>query len=470
MNETVTGTGNLVRIAEPKFLSLVDKPANKRAFTVVRSDEESQPQGETPMKPQVVRRQRRSETSPILRMVFPVAYTDEQVTARMEDFGLTGYDVLRGEQGVVATRSDLKSISTAIDSTPIMLTADGIVAEVARMQQEPANPKSNIKVTSLTFRADKFDAEAVKAWLAGNNMPAEPASAEGAGDFLVVRHEVPEGEETRAVVLEEGVTATVVRSDMQDIPDGFVAVVNETCYGNWGWGQLDFTAAMADEEFTEAMDEAIYLLRRILHNVLLYSALPIAERKVLMVRVLQQFSDFSIGILDSLPRTVLVAAVRSASTPKEKSDMTQKTEGGAVTKTPEVPAGDTPVTREEVAGLVTAAVTAALTAAGVTATRSEPAAPEAKKEDEPAQPAAPAVAITREDVVAATKEAVAAALAPMVERLDRVEGTTVLRSDTGDSKVETNKKDTKQGEKTDVFRGAPVFGALGLGRARGAAS
>lgn len=456
--QMVTGEGNMVRVREPKFLTVVGKPANKVAFRVVRSDTEDASKGEQHMKPQVVRRQKRADVSPILRVTFPVTYTDEEVSAQLGAFGLSGYDVLRTEASILATRSDLKSISTG-STTAIRLTADGIVAEVARADVVDANPKSRISVVSLAFRADKFDAAAVQKWLADNKVEAaDPSAAEGSGDFIVVRHEVAEGEETRALQLEDGVTATITRSDADDIPEGYVAVVNETAYGSWGWGQLDFAAAMADEEFTRAMDDAVYRLRDVLKNILLYSALPLAERKMLMVNALEQFKAFSVGILDSLPRTVLVAVVRSASLQPEKPEMTTKENSGATTQPAATQTGDdAPVTRGELKALIAEAVAGAVAPA-----KREDTIPAPANETKPTETSAP-VGITRADLEAVTKEAVKSALDPVVERLAKVEGSTVVRSDTGDSKVTTAAEQVHADGKTkDVFRGSSLFTNLGI--------
>jgi len=455
----VTGEGNLVRVKEPKFLSLVGKPANKMAFKVVRSDEE----GEEPMKQPVVRRQRRSEPSPILRMQFPEGYTDEQVTAQMQAFGLTGYTVEKAADGIIATRSDLKSISPDA-SVSIKLTADGIMATVARTDTPAENPKSQLAVTSISFDAGTFSAAQVSDWLRLNGMEtASVGDATGDGNFIVTRADTPEGEETRTVQLEAGVSATIIRADVVDIPVGFVAVVNETAYGNWGWGQLDFAASMADEEFSEAMEEASYRLRSILNNILLYSALPLAERKTLMVNALDQYKAFAVSILDTLPRQVLVAVVRSASTSQEKPDMSKNdNSGAATTAAPNPVTDDKPVTRAEISAIATEAATAVLAAMGIKRAdggKQEGEGAVETKTEVVVEPVAPAVVgITREDVTTA----VLAAMTPLVERLQKVEGTTAVRSDLGDGKVEvTEKKGGKTGE-SDVFRGSPVFGGLGL--------
>lgn len=251
----------------------------------------------------------------------------------------------------------------------------------------------------------------------------------------------------------------VIRCDTCDIPDGFIAVVNETAYGNWGWGQLDFAAAMADEEFCEAIDDANYRLRDVLRNILLHSALPLAERKTLMVHAVDQYKAYMIGILDSLPRQVLVAVVRSAK-PQLENEMNQSNGSGAPTPTaPANPEDAKPVTRADIKAILAELLPDAIKTA--TATRSEPVA-------EPA-PAAPAVAatpevttITRADLTAAMAEAVK----PVVERMEKLEGITVVRSANSDNQQQQVQVSgaLAAGTEKDVFRGAPAFSGLRIPR------
>lgn len=465
--EQVTGEGNLVQIKTPKFLSIVGKPANHIAFKVVRSDK-----GASPMKPTVVRRQRRSEASPVLQMIFPTGYDDAKVASRMTDFGLTGYDVVRQEDGtILARRADLKSIST--DGTlTITLTSDGIKAMVASRTDSAPNPKSFVAVTALAFRSDIFDQAKVTAWLADHKVSGDGTSVdkEGEGDYIAVRSEIPEGEESRSISLEEGVTATIIRSDSQDIPDGFVAAVNEAAYGSWGWGQLNFAAAMADEEFSEAMRDAVCTLESVLRNILLYSPLPLDERKALAVLALDQFKEYTVNVLDSLPRQLLVAVVRSAQPQLENSMNAKVTSGGATQQAAQGGDDSATVTRGELRVLIAEAANAAADAAvaAINAKREEgttakPATEEVKPtETTPAVTATTEAAITRADIVAAFKEAVA----PIDDRMKRLEGTTVLRTDTPDAEGNTPAAATTQAATTttkEVFRNAPAFAGLRKG-------
>ena len=431
--------GNLVEVKKAKFITLVGKPANQTGFKVVRSDK-----GEPPMSQAVVRRTRRSETGPVLRLTFPAGADEKSVNESLQQYGLTGYTV-QSEGGVfTATRADLKSISP--DTTmQIKLSEDGLIATVARQSPalEAKPVKGAVAIARMEFDGSKFTLEEVKQWVADNAVDGTIQEPQNEGDCYVVRRsEVPENEETREMSLEDGVVAVVVRADVMSVPAGFVAVVNETAYGNWGWGQLDFAAALADQEFSEAMRDALNTLNDVLRNIVIWSPLPLDVRKELANRALTQFGEYISTVMDSLPRQLLVAVVRSANQPQEKS-MTQAQQSGSATttatpatQTPTPAAPETPITRSEVQSMIQAAVQAA-TEAAVKRSEPTPAAP-ATTTEEPAKP------VTREDLTAAIK----AVTDPLVEAMKGLQGTTVLRSapEAVPSAEDPNKK--------DVFRGA----------------
>lgn len=393
----------------------------------------------------VVRRTRRSETGPVLRLTFPAGTEESSVNESLKQYGLTGYTV-QSEGGVfTATRSDLKSISS--DTTmQIKLSEDGLIATVARQTASlEAKPvKGAVAIARMEFDGSKFTLEEVKQWVAENSVDGTIQEPQNEGDCYVVRRsEVPENEETREMSLEDGVIAVVVRADVMSVPAGFVAVVNETAYGNWGWGQLDFAAALADQEFSEAMRESLSLLNDVLRNIVIYSPLPLDVRKELANRALSQFGEYISTVMDSLPRQLLVAVVRSANPTQEKS-MTQAQQSGSATTTatpatttttPAAP--ETPITRSEVQSMIQAAVQAA-TEAAVKRSEPTPAAPAATTAEEPAKP------ITRDDLTTAIK----AMTEPLVEAMKGLQGATVLRSapEAVPGAEDPNKK--------DVFRGA----------------
>lgn len=416
---------NIVTIQEPKFLSVVGKPANRVAWRVVRSaPSEEGPNMTKPTIPSRLLARRSAQQSNVLALQFPEGYTDEQVNDSIKAYGLTGYTVTRSDKTVTALRSDLASVP-ATGTATIKLTQDGISAVVAR-QDVQTNPGQNVAAVAYVFRSDSYTAETAAEWAKANGVEGSVEVASD-GNFFISRSEV-DGVETRLVEIEPGLTVKVARSDSCDIPDGYVASVNECCYGSWGWGQLDFDAAMADEVFSEVMDEAIYTLRRVITNILLQSPLPLAERKSLLSNALNQFNSFASSILDSLPRTLLVAVARSAPSPStspQENSMTQKTSGAATQTTAPATTEAATISRAEFDALN--ASVQSLTEA-ITALRSAPAttaAPAATTE--PAAPATESETITR----SALADAVTAAVKPLAEQVATLTaGMTVVRSDT----------------------------------------
>lgn len=433
--------GNLVEVRKPKFITLVGKPANQTGFKIVRSDK-----GETPMSQAVVRRTRRSETGPVLRLTFPTGTDENAVSESLKQYGLSGYTVQKSDAGVfTATRSDLKSISP--DATmQIKLSEDGLIATVARQAPSlEAKPvKGAVAITRMEFDGSKFTLEEVQQWVAENSVDGTIQEPQNEGDCYVVRRsEVPENEETREMSLEDGVVAVIVRADAMNVPAGFVAVVNETAYGSWGWGQLDFMAAMGDKEFSEEMREALSTLDDVLRNIVICSSLPLDVRKELANRALAQFGEYISTVMDSLPRQLLASVVRSAN-PKQEKSMTQAQQSGSTpsTATPATP--ETPITRSEVQTMIQEGIQAAVKAAMEAAPAVQ------RSEPTPAAPAAPATEeaakiITREDLAAAMKTLAE----PLVEAMKGLQGVTVLRSSPEAIPGEEDPKKPK-----DVFRGA----------------
>lgn len=440
--------GNLVKLRKAKYISLVGQPANQIGIKVLRSDE----QGDTKVNHPIVRRTKRSETSPVLRLTFPEGTDESAVQEALKNYGMVGYTVSNEAGTFTATRGDLKSIST--DGTmDIKLSDDGLIATVARQETGLATggDKPAIALVRVEFDASKYTLEDVQRWATEKCVDGAVEEPQNPGQCYVVRRSaVPEAEETRRMVLENGVEAVVVRSETYDVPAGFAAVVSETAYGNWGWGQLDFAAALADEAFSDSMRHSIRTLEEVLRNIVIYSALPLDVRKDLAVRALGQFGEYVSSVMDSLPRQLLVAVVRSAN-PQPEKKVTQATQSGSTT--PAAAPEDKALTRAEAKTMIDEAVAAAVAALKpADTTRSEPAA-EPTKVEEPAK--APEV-LTRADISAVLADA----LKPVADRLTVIEGQTVVRSAATDPVV----KPAEPKNKDDVFRGA-----LGLGRKQAAA-
>jgi hypothetical protein len=442
--------GNLVTIGTPKALTLCDVPANQRPFPVIRSDE-----GAPAAKPPRIVRAKRS-VNPVLGLTFPAGTTEDDAVALLATFEMSDYTLMVDEQGAyTAIRSDLQSIAT--ETTDIKINKEGVVARVDASQYKitRADSTDNLRLVALEFDAKRFDADAISSWIAENKVDSAQDAVENAdsSSLTVKRHDVAEGTEVRKVQLEDGVTAVIARSDVADVPAGFAVAVNETMYGNWGWGHLDFNASMADVEFCRVMDDANYRLMRVLNSIMLDSQLPLEQRKALVDRALSQYGDFVKNVIDALPRQVTLLVTRAAVN-KENETMAGKDENGGAQV-------QQPLTREDVAQIVQDGITAAFAArseaqaaAPAAAAATTAATTEAARDDaasSAATAAAPAATetVTRADIGAAVAEA----LKPFGEQLAAIQNTVVVRSDSGDRTVAvTEQKEVKRGD-TAVFGG-----------------
>lgn len=434
--------GNLVAVKKPKFISLVGHPANQTGIKVLRNDQDTK--GITNMST-LLRRTRRSDVkSPVMRLAFPEGTDEAGVAARLQEFGMSDYKVEKEGDYYVAIRSDLKSISKET-TMEIKLSDDGLIATVARQDTAPKaeNEANSITMASVSFDANKFTLEEVKRWVSEKCVDGTIQEPQNPGESYVVRRsDVKENEETRQLVLEDGVTATIVRSCDCNVPDGMVAVVSETAYGSWGWGQMDFAAKMADKAFCNQMDDAIYSLRSVLDQIIIYSALPLDTRKDLAIRALGQFGEYVGAVLDSLPRQLLVSVVRSANPTSEKP-MTQQTNGGASNP---APANTTPpaetqatLTREDVTSAIKEGLAEfAKTLAPAAFQRSEE--PPAKVETPPN-----ADTLTRGDV----EKMISTGNASILEELKKLQGSTLVRS-----APEGTPAPAATNQRKDVFDGA----------------
>lgn len=455
--------GNLVKVVTPKMLTLTKKPANSTAFKVVRSDTT---EGETQMttKNPVARRVRRSDTTnPIMRLTFPKDFTTDDIAGTLTQFGMENYTISKGDDGLMmATRSDLQSIANDATTT-IKLDSRGVMATVARSDSATSGYLS-IKAVAFEFDPEKHDEESIAEWLKRNSVDIPVPAIENPDAAVVVkRSDVAEGVEVRRLDLGEGVTVVIVQSDEMDVPDPLAEAVSDSAYGNWGWGFLDFNMSMADAEFCDAMDDANYRLQSVLRNIMFYSNLPIDVRKTLVQSSLQQYETFVIGIMDSLPRQVLTAVARSAPHQQE-SNMSNDKAAAAAAPAAAAPAETDTITisRADLTKLVEEQVAAALAKApAATETqRSDTAATAAPAAETPA--AAPAAAADANAALVETiRSAFAAEVKPLAERLEKLEGQTVVRSNTDDP-VQVERSDKKDIPRNpdgtpninEVFRGA----------------
>lgn len=465
--------GNVVKVQDPKALSLVASPSNQTPFRVIRSKgaepmADKQPkQTKRSSAPRVTARRvsRNSAVNPILRLSFPEGTTEDGVNTILDQFGMQdGYNVTEDNGVYLATRSDLQSI--AQDAVVVPLTPEGIVAYVSRTDNADEVPAEADKIVLVAVELDltKITRDDATQWLKDNGMEADLSG--DAEAVTVARSDVAETVETRSVEVAPGISMTIARDDgegdYQPVPDGYIAVVSEAAYGSWGWGQLDFSAAMADIVFSEKVREGLNTLEDVLRQIMFWSPLPIATRKTLVNNALSQFGIFVNSHMDMLPRQVVVSVSRSdkpsgETEMKQPATTTQRTDAApgtaapaattpaatnapAATTAPAADDVDVTIKRSELTTMVADAVTAAL----------------AKRADDEAAAAAAAEAakaaapITRSDLTTAIGEAVTTANAALIERMDKLEGKTVVRSDAGDGTT----TDTTKRNDGDVFAGS----------------
>lgn len=444
---------NLVKVVKPAFVSLVGLPANQAPLKVIRS---AAHQGETPMNKPMRRTARRSDSpNAVLKITFPETMSDDEVNSALKTYGMRDFAIDRTDGVVTATRSDLQSIAKPDSPTMDIKLSEGITATILRsVSVAPTDAKQNISVVGFEFPAETFGTDEIGAWLSKNSVDNASEPVENSdSSFVVTRGEVEEGAETRLLKLEDGVVLTITRSCECDVPEGMAVAVCEAAYGSWGWGQLDFAAALADVEFCEWMDKGLSRLRDVLWNILFYSQLPLAARKELVANSLAQYGAFVSSVMDQLPRQMMVSVVRSAQL--QEISMSEKN----------TPAGGTPTTAAPTTTATPPATPVAQVGDSVTVSRAELASMIAagvadglanveKAKLEEAQRAAAAEAakpITRSDLAAVVAEAVK----PMQEEITALKGATVLRSDTPDPKIE---QVADKGNVKNVFRG--VFGDL----------
>ncbi|ALT58121.1 hypothetical protein FDG94_gp129 [Pseudomonas phage SM1] len=425
--------GNLVTISKPAFITMCKKPANQRGFSVLRSD------GDEPATSKRVRpaRARRSDTANLVRLEFPADLTEEQVKESLQSFGLGELQITRNEG------EPWKAVNSAIACTDDELVAhkiteDGVTAFVKRSEAVSGTPgKNKIVVNAIRFDDKDASREEVEAWLAENGVDFDEKDLNNSsGKFVLQRAELEDGVETRQVELSEGVVAVISRGDSQDIPAGFVLVVNELAYSGYGWGQLDFNSYMADRTVGEAVRDAMYNLDSVINNILFWNTeLTVEAKKTLVTRSVNQFAEYVNGFLDSLPRSLLIPvtpetiSAQRSDTVKESKEMNMKSTPTAY------------VTKEDLASTVAEVL------------RSER---EAERERE-RQAAAEKERLEQEAQIrrSETEEVVKAAVQPLLQQIEELKGTTVVRS--GEEPI------TKPRKEEDVTRndGSVFSGMLG---------
>lgn len=336
-NDTVTKRASLRKLKEAKFLTLTEKGANRTGFKIIRDDAGGKTATEVATSLKFAQR----TDAPLLSILLPGNVGESDAYDMLELFGLgDDYEVSKREDGSFMLKRKLASKSTNVIDFNL---GDGMTASVEGSALSARSDAPNgVVVTSIEFQNEFFDVAGVNEFLRGKDVAFKEGGVEVVdGGFIVTRHDLPVGVVTKKVAIQDGVTAIIALAERDDVPEGMVSPVYEDAYGNYGWGQLDFAAALADPEFTRASWNALDTLGSVLERVIFYSDMGVDERKVLIQRAIGQFGDFMNGLLDALPREVLIQ-IRSdnRNSRKEFIDM-------ATTKTKEEAAPEAEVKAEE---------------------------------------------------------------------------------------------------------------------------
>ena len=291
----------LMQLVEPKFLSLVKNPANRAGFKIVRSEDGAL---QNISKRKTVRKRADHK---LISIKLPSGISEEDANMIVETFDL-------GADYLLETTSDgdyilRKANSTTPEHTIDMNIGNGFVAEIDAEAFTTTRSDSAIvgaTVTTIRFEGDKWNEATVKGWSESKNIQSIPEKTESG--YLINRHEVPESVQLQDILIEEGVNVSIARTESNDIPHTIYRAVIEQAYGNFGYGHIDFLQGIADSEFSRNADDAIYMLRDILDNILFYSALRLDERKALVQNALESFNSYISGLIDALPPTVVVQA------------------------------------------------------------------------------------------------------------------------------------------------------------------
>lgn len=445
-------------VDKARFITLVGSPANQRAFSVMRDDGEGTTR---------VRRTKRSDAGGVASVTFPAGYTEESATEALKNFGLVGFELAVEGEVVCATRSDLQSIAKE-DLTEVRLTEDGVVASVIKPEQEASAAKEDISMAVIRFDSEQFSKKAATDWLTENGIDFDAKAIDNSsGTFVLQRMDVPEGEEVRHIELAEGVTADIIRSDICDIPAGFVMVVCEAAYSGWGWGHYDFNARLADVEVGEKLRKGLYMVDDVLRDILFHSALPVDDRKTLALRTLNQFGTYIGTLLDQLPRQLLVSVTSDIqrNDPEKEEDMS-----GTAGKT-------ISISEDDLDKRIAAAIRADREERGETEQK-----PAAQEEQKPADKPAEGEEQTKEDkqtpageetkgesddtkpLTRSDVQGLVGTMAAMQAQIEKLSSTTIVRSDTPDPKREQEPVEKTAGAKrSDAEVGTLFKGTLNLG-------
>lgn len=287
----------LLEMVEPQFITLVDSPANRCAFKIVRSEKDG-------TKLQAAENVQRADG--LISIELPGIEDEAVVRELMGKFSLSDeYSANKVDGGYIVVRNDVEGVPADARRIPI---TDEAVAVVAVNRSETQDPKGHIAVTDIEFDYAKgWDEAKTHQWTVDKGITVERAEQTSTGMLYVFGKGAMPYENVKPIVLEDGCRASICLRAEQSIPEGIYSGVVEKAYGDYGWGQLDFNAYMADRIFTDAGWDAIYGLRNILEEIMYYSYLDIDARIALVERATAQFTEYVVGLMQALPREMLAS-------------------------------------------------------------------------------------------------------------------------------------------------------------------
>lgn len=489
----------LVTLKEPVAMSLVEKPANRTGFKVIRNDE-SEPETEkmttsrTNRKPRKkVPAQKRDDT--LYLITLPEGISNEEAEYIRSSFGMEDdYEVYQADTGrYYLRRKNIENFDEIMGSSLAFDMGNGFTAHIDPVAFDGTATRNEgfhgVTLVQLTF--DGYDIKETKEWLDAKGVDFQENGAEVVEGGVIVTRQEFDPVDGRKVRIGDGVTGVVVRAAENDVPDHLYRAVIESAYGDYGWGLLDFSQYLAAPHYASASWDGIYALSEVLENVTLYSGLPLDERMRLVDNALEQFGAYFKALIQAMPREAISASQRfdrknqEAVMPKQTDDKVEartdettaetaevKAEAAAdttetrsdetaadttETKTEEVteqradePAGDEYVTKEVLSAVVAEAVTAALAAREDAGTTDEQTAARTDTDEETQE-------VSEADkTLASGIEALANATKALTERMDSFD----KKLDNYGESVEARSEQTDEGaqEKSEQKRSDPFDG------------
>jgi hypothetical protein len=313
-------SAKLLELEEPRFLSVVKTPANRKAFKIVRGED-----GDVLLSRS---RRRRHQTEDMvvldllpLSLVLPYETAEEDVGKILAEFGLPQeqYEVVRTDTALYLKRKQI--VQTASDNEPrtvsipvrdgLVVTVDGAQAEALLTKYD--NASAYLSLDRVVFASD--NRETAEAWLAANAIAYAAEDLIPQGDKLVlVRHDRPKTAISETTALDDNVTVVISRADVEDdLPFAIRPSIINGSYGSDGWGHTFFVSAIADKHYTTSVETGVELLQCIVRRTLLHSGEEPEMRARILKQVLDEFYAWAELLLSALPIARIVSAQRGAS-------------------------------------------------------------------------------------------------------------------------------------------------------------